>query len=66
MVTIEEDVVNGVAIAAVWAGGVVTGVGSEAGRVAGVEGMAGDELKRSGLVCAGLGSENPLNKWVKG
>jgi hypothetical protein len=66
MVTIEEDVVDGVLFTAVWAGGIVPGIGSEAGGVAGVECVAGDELKSSRLVCAGLGGENPLDKWMKG
>ena len=66
MIAVEENVVDGVAIAAVRACGVVASVGLKAGRIAGVECMAGNELEGSRLVCAGLGGENPLNKRVKG
>jgi hypothetical protein len=66
VIAVEEDVVDGVAIAAMWAGGVVISVGSKAGRVASVESVAGDELKCGGLVCVGLGGENPFDEWVKG
>ena len=66
MVTLEEDVVDGVEIAAVRTARVVTGVGSETGRVAGVERMSGDGLEGGGLVRTGLGCENPEDEWVKG
>jgi hypothetical protein len=66
VIAAEEDVVDGVAIAAVWACGVVTRISSEVSRVAGVKGMAGDELEQGGLVCVGLGGENPIDEWVKG
>ena len=65
MIAIEEDVVDGVAITAVWAGSVITGIGLEASRVVSVESMTGDELERSRLVCVGLGGKNPCDEWVE-
>ena len=59
MVALEEDVVNGVSVAAMRTAGVVSGRGLEACRVPGVESVSGDELERSGLVRARLGSEHP-------
>ena len=45
VVTLEEDVVNGVKVAAMRTACVVSGVGLETGRVAGVESMSSDELE---------------------
>ena len=59
VVTLEEDVVDSVWVTAVRTAGVVSGIGSETGRVAGIKRMSCDELKGGGLVCAGLGGKNP-------
>jgi len=48
-VTVHEDVLEGIATAAMGASGIVTGSGSEVIRVVGVKGVAGDELKACGL-----------------
>ena len=66
VITIEEDVIDGVAIAAVRAGGIIAGVGSEASGVVSIEGMTSDELECHRLVCAGLGGENPGDEWMEG
>ena len=52
MITVKEDVVDGVAITAVWACDVVVGPTSEVGGVGGIEGMSSDELEGGGLVRA--------------
>ena len=60
VVAVEEDVVDCVSIATVWACGVVARMCSEASRVGGVKCVASYELECSRLVCVGLGGENPV------
>ena len=62
VVAFEKNVVDGVKIPAMRAGGVVTGIAPEAERIAGVECVAGDDLKGGRLVCAGLGCEDPRDE----
>ena len=50
VVTVEQDMVDGVTIFAVRTGDVVIGVLPEAGRVCGIEGVSCDKLKCGGLV----------------
>ena len=45
VVAFEENVVDGVKVAAVRAGGVVSGISPEVEGIAGVECMAGDDLE---------------------
>ena len=66
MIAVKKDVVDGVAIAAVRACGVVASIGPEVGGIASVECVAGNELEGSRLVSAGLGGENPFDEGVKG
>ena len=66
VIAVKENVVDGVAIPAVRACGIVISVGPEMGRIVGVESVAGDELKGGRLVCVGLGGENSLDERMKG
>ena len=62
MVAVEEDVVSGIEIAAVRAGGVVVGSRSEVSGVSALEGMSRNELERGGLVRAGFGGEDAADE----
>ena len=64
MVAVEQDVVDGVEIAAVGARSVIPGVPPKTGGVMGVECVSCNELKGCRLVGAGLGGEDPFSEWV--
>ena len=59
VVAFEENVVDGVKVVAVRACRVVSGVPPESKGVTGVECVSGDDLESGGLVCAGVGCEDP-------
>ena len=64
VVAFEKNVVDGVEIPAMRAGGVVSGIPPEAEGIAGVKCVAGDDLKGGRLVCARLGCEDPRDERV--
>ena len=59
VIAFEENVIDGVKVAAVGAGCVIAGVSPEAEGIASVESVARDDLEGGGLVRAGLGGEDP-------
>ena len=64
-VTIEQDVIDGVKVAAVGAGDIVTSVLTKMCGVCGVEGVSCYDLECSGLVGSGLSGENSVDEGVK-
>ena len=62
MVTLEENVVGGVGVAAVQTRSVVVGSRAEVGGICGFECMSGDELESGGLVQMGVGGKNSADE----
>ena len=62
VVTVEEDVVRGVELAAVGTRGVVMGSRSEAVGIVALKSVSCDELEGGGLVGTGVGGEDSADK----
>ena len=62
VITVKEDVIDGVCITAVRTCGVVASSSTEVVEVCCVEGMSCDKLEGSRLVWAGFGSEDSMDE----
>ena len=66
VVAVEEDVVDGMKVAAMWACGVVISSLSEPGGICGIKCVSGDGLESSGLVQARISCEDSVDEVGEG